>query len=762
MSLPWSEKAEKAEQASNDDEILILDSTDSNPDTTNKRLKLSNLPGGTGGVSDGTNLGIPGSEVFAEKAVTILQFRKLIGESNRINLTQNDDDITFTLDSVVVTTDDANTYGAGNKQSFVADDDNAGININNQVPAPVVAGDIFRSSDTLQYGDSTPATREIVDLSLSQTLLNKSLDVATNIITGLTLGSVGANKVVGSSSNLADSSNIPLLSVLNDFAQGTKSLFFVSENSSPSSAGILRLTNTDVIGWRNSGNSDDLLLEVDKVVDNDFLKFNSSFVAATTSQGTADQVLTSNGSDNAPTFQSPATSGTLRIVRLEGSNVSVNKTALNFLDTANNINFLVEDDTDEAEISASISSTYPGQSSIVTLGTVTTGEWQADTIAVPFGGTGVTTLTDGGILLGSGTSAITAFAVLGDGEILIGDGTTDPATLDVGSSSAITLLGTVTSGTWQAGNIAVLFGGTGVTTSTGSGSVVLNLSPTLTTPIIASFSAANHDHSDTAGGGQISLTDAVTDALPVENGGTGRITLTENGILFGNGTSAIGNTGVGTAGEVLTSNGSGNAPAFQTDSNVVTLAGTQTLTNKTLTAPRITSASSINDSNGAELILFPSAVVSAINEITISNEATGNAPIIKSSGDNTDVSLDIDTKGIGTINLLKDVIVTGRFQETSDDVTVVAGGDLTLTDGNTFYLQSTETLVGIATAGWQVGSKVTIIVDTGSTSFTNGGMPGSGFAPLDLVTGFANEPVGTSVTFVFTPETTWLEIGRVD
>jgi hypothetical protein len=36
------------------------------------------------------------------------------------------------------------------------------------------------------------------------------------------------------------------------------------------------------------------------------------------------------------------------------------------------------------------------------------------------------TFTDGGILLGSGTGAITAMAVLADGEMIVGDGTTDP------------------------------------------------------------------------------------------------------------------------------------------------------------------------------------------------------------------------------------------------------------------------------------------------------------------------------------------------
>ena len=55
------------------------------------------------------------------------------------------------------------------------------------------------------------------------------------------------------------------------------------------------------------------------------------------------------------------------------------------------------------------------------LSTGTTG-----TLAVGRGGTGTTTLTDGGILLGSGTGAITAMSALADGQMIVGDGSTDP------------------------------------------------------------------------------------------------------------------------------------------------------------------------------------------------------------------------------------------------------------------------------------------------------------------------------------------------
>lgn len=56
--------------------------------------------------------------------------------------------------------------------------------------------------------------------------------------------------------------------------------------------------------------------------------------------------------------------------------------------------------------SIDIASTYVGQTSITTLGTITTGTWNGTTIAVANGGTGATTLT--GVLKGNGTSAFTA------------------------------------------------------------------------------------------------------------------------------------------------------------------------------------------------------------------------------------------------------------------------------------------------------------------------------------------------------------------
>ena len=121
--------------------------------------------------------------------------------------------------------------------------------------------------------------------------------------------------------------------------------------------------------------------------------------------------------------------------------------------------------------SSGVLSVDASQTQITAVGTIGTGTWQGSTVGVGYGGTGATSLTDGGVLLGSGSGAITAMSVLGDGVIIIGDGSGDPTTLDVGSASAITTLGTVGTGVWQGTTVAVGYGGTGLT-SYSSGDVI--------------------------------------------------------------------------------------------------------------------------------------------------------------------------------------------------------------------------------------------------------------------------------------------------
>ena len=79
----------------------------------------------------------------------------------------------------------------------------------------------------------------------------------------------------------------------------------------------------------------------------------------------------------------------------------------------------------------------------------------------------------------------------------------------------------------------------------------------------------------------------------------------------------------------------------------VTLTGTQTLTNKTLTSPKI--GTNILDTNGNELVVL-TATSSAVNEVTLANAATGGAPTITASGE-TNVGITLAAKGTGVIQL---------------------------------------------------------------------------------------------------------------
>ena len=149
--------------------------------------------------------------------------------------------------------------------------------------------------------------------------------------------------------------------------------------------------------------------------------------------------------------------------------------------------------------SIDISSSYAGQNTITTLGTVATGTWNGTTVDVAHGGTGATTLT--GFVVGNGTSALTTQSKIALGSDI--SGTLPVANGGTGSTTAggartnlglvigtdvqaynstlaavaggtytgdndIVTVGTITTGTWNGTQIAVANGGTGATSAAGA------------------------------------------------------------------------------------------------------------------------------------------------------------------------------------------------------------------------------------------------------------------------------------------------------
>jgi len=188
--------------------------------------------------------------------------------------------------------------------------------------------------------------------------------------------------------------------------------------------------------------------------------------------------------------------------------------------------------------------------------------------------------TNDGVVL-VGTTALTFTQFSGAGMITAGTGltktgnsidvigtasriTVNADSIDIASTyvgqNTITTLGTVTTGTWTGTTIAVINGGTGVTSSTGSGSNVLNTSPALTTPTLTTPTLVT-PVLGTPGSGNFSTgtftwptfnqnttgsAGSLTSTLAIAGGGTGVTTIATNGIVFGNGTSAVGVTNAGT------------------------------------------------------------------------------------------------------------------------------------------------------------------------------------------------------------------------
>jgi hypothetical protein len=156
----------------------------------------------------------------------------------------------------------------------------------------------------------------------------------------------------------------------------------------------------------------------------------------------------------------------------------------------------------------------------------------------------------------------------------------------------------------------------------------------------------------------------------------------------------------------------------------VTLTGTQTLTNKTLTSPKI--GTSVLDTNGNQLALL-TATSSAVNEFTIANAATGNDPTLSATGDDSNIDIAIKPKGTGetvfgtgaanatiTSSGAHDLILDTNSGTNSGTITITdaANGDITIAPNGTGVAKAVD--AGDATGAIKIAGKETIWVPSGA------------------------------------------------
>ena len=321
------------------------------------------------------------------------------------------------------------------------------------------------------------------------------------------------------------------------------------------------------------------------------------------------------------------------------------------------------------------------------------------TLPVANGGTGATTLTDGGILFGSGTGAITASAVLANGELLIGDGTGDPT-------------------------VATLSGGTNVSVSNGAGSITLNVDDAFLV----------NDADDTTTG-------TITAAGFTTTGTSTAATSSVSALAIGG--SVITNfagTGLTVTGNALTAD-LGTSVDISDETNLAVGNGI-TLTGDTLT---VSAAGGLAQAAGG---LTTTGVLEDLNTLGAAASdgefivATGAGAFAYESGATVRTSLGLGTGDSPTFTALTLSSLTGGFLKTNGsgvlatstiDLTADVTGTLPVGNGGT----GATSLNNLITLGTHTtGNYLATLADSGGGIFT---VSGSGFESAAVTLAVADD-----------------------
>lgn len=357
-------------------------------------------------------------------------------------------------------------------------------------------------------------------------------------------------------------------------------------------------------------------------------------------------------------------------------------------------------------------------------------------IPVADGGTGVSTLTDHGLLLGSGAAAITALGEAINGQIPIGSTGADPVlnTITAGTNiSVVNAAGSITIDT--AGSVMIgldsdsgsavptagvidIEGGNNITTSaigtnvltvdldaaisgtssltmanggtirtaTGAGNTLLfqaydvdgAVYSTFATMTAANDPSMNLADNVTKGGGYIYRAGG-TD-VPVSDGGTGASSLTDHSVLVGSGTSPITPLAAALNGELIIGS-TGNDPS------VATLTSTRDLL--------VT-----NGAGSIDITLTDNVHDTAIHGWDGSIIETINVDV---TSDGATATLSVEQQGTGDLTV---VFSTGFYvwdTTPADTVTLTAGSDVSPQINYVYFLESSKTLTA-STASFPAAS----------------------------------------------------------
>jgi hypothetical protein len=297
------------------------------------------------------------------------------------------------------------------------------------------------------------------------------------------------------------------------------------------------------------------------------------------------------------------------------------------------------------------------------------------------------------------TNLASTAAVAFNGSAAITPGVT--GTLPVTNGGTGRATSTTAYGVLAAGTTAT---GAQQTIATGTSGQFLKSAGTAALAAFATLTAADVSDFSTAADARITAANKKTDSMSTNKllgrGTTGSGAIEE--ITLGSGLSFTGTTlnasGGGGSGDMLASTYDPAGVAQQ----VVGTTATQTLTNKTLTAPKV---DQIKDANGANSLIINS-ILSAVNYLTLNNNSTGSAPSFQATGADTNIDIGFFPKG------------SGRLAVNGVNVPTVSSSD-TLVNKTLTAPALSGTMTGTYTLGGSPTFPATVVSTTGTQTLTN-------------------------------------------